>query len=110
MTYQVTQGTAADLSLLENETIREIVQNVRLIISTMRGSVPLARDFGISPEWTDRPTTVVKAKMIVDIREAVERWEPRVTVKKVTFQDDPSRPGRLIPTVHIEIRGLEADA
>lgn len=110
MTFAVTQGTSQEISLLENETINEIVQNVRLIISTIRGSVPLARDFGISPQWIDRPIPVVRAQMIVDIRESVERWEPRATVKEVSFADDPSRPGHLIPTVLIEIGGLEADA
>ena len=110
MELSVTQGPAPEMDLLENETIKEIVQNVRLIISTMKGSVPMARDFGISPQWIDRPVPIVKAQMIVDIREAVERWEPRVTVKEVTFAEDTSVPGHLLPTVHIEIGRLEADA
>lgn len=106
MEYTVAAGDPGDFTLLENETIKEIIQNVRLIISTMRGSVPFRRDFGISPEWVDRPTSVVKALMISDIRESVEKWEPRVTVTKVTFQDDASDPTKLHPVVHIEIGGM----
>lgn len=110
MELAITQGPAPEMDLLQNETVKEIVQNVRLIISTMRGSVPLNRAFGISPQWIDRPTPVVKAQMVVDIRESVERWEPRVTVREVTIEEDPAEPGHLIPTVHIEIGRLEADA
>ena len=41
--------------------------------------------------------------MISDIREAVEEWEPRVTVLDVELAEDPSDPGKLIPTVEVEI-------
>lgn len=108
MEYEVAAGDPGDFKLLENETIQEILQNVRLIISTMRGSVPFRRDFGISPAWLDRPTSVVKALMISDIRESVEKWEPRVTVTKVTFRDDPLDPAKLHPIVHIDIGGLSS--
>lgn len=110
MEYLVTAGKTGEISLTEKDTITEIIQNVRMIISTMRGSVPLYRDFGISPRWVDRPTPVVKALMISDIRESVEKWEPRVNVTQVTFNEDPSDPTHLIPSVHISIRRIEADA
>ena len=42
-------------------------------------------------------------RSISDIREAVEEWEPRVTVLNVEFVEDPSDPGKLIPTVEVEI-------
>ena len=41
--------------------------------------------------------------MIAPIREAVEEWEPRATVKDVFFTRSGDGSGRLVPHVEIEI-------
>ena len=41
--------------------------------------------------------------MIAEVREAIETWEPRATVVDVSFREDASSPGVLIPTVEVEI-------
>lgn len=63
----------------------EIVQNVRTILATRRGSVPLDRAFGISWDMLDEPMAVSRMRMMADITDAIRRYEPRATVRGVTF-------------------------
>ncbi|HID22654.1 MAG TPA: hypothetical protein EYP14_09665 [Planctomycetaceae bacterium] len=88
------------------EGVAEIVQNVKTILATPVGSVPLDRDFGTSWMLVDQPTTRVQAELSAEIVEKVERYEPRVRVTEVSFVSLPeeAREGRLIPRVRIALR------
>ena len=79
MTYKV-DNSETPISLNEPEEIRNILQNIRMILRTPKGSVPCYRDFGLDWSFLDRPTTVAEVLVIPAVREAVEQWEPRVTV------------------------------
>ena len=65
----------------------EILQNVRTILSTRVGTVPLHRDFGRAWEHIDKPIHIAKALIRAEIIEAIERWEPRAVVNKVEFEE-----------------------
>lgn len=83
----------------------EVVQNVRTILTTRRGDVPLDRDFGLTWEHIDKPVNVAEALMRSEIIDVVERYEPRCRVISVTFPADSQDPqeGVLRPKVIIEI-------
>ncbi len=103
MSYTVSATDLGKLRFNEIETINSVLQNIAVILSTPKGSVPLYRDFGLDWSCLDKPINVVRVMMIPEVREAVERWEPRATVQNVSFSTDPSQPGTLIPTVEVEI-------
>ena len=103
MSYFVSATDLRNIRFQEQDTLSSILQNIAVLLSTPRGSVPLYREFGIVASILDRPIPVAKVMMIADIREAVEEWEPRVTVLDVELAEDPSDPGKLIPTVEVEI-------
>ena len=42
----------------------EVIQNVRCILATRKGSVPFDRAFGVSWDMLDKPLPVAKAMMI----------------------------------------------
>lgn len=65
---------------------REIIRNVQTILATPLGTCPLYRDFGLNTVYLDYPLDVARNLMAVEVIEAVERWEPRVQVKDVTFE------------------------
>lgn len=92
------------IQLNETDAVSSVLQNIAVILSTPKGSVPMYRDFGIDWTYLDKPTPVAKVLMVAPVREAIERWEPRATVLHVSFSEDPARPGVLIPTVEVEIR------
>ncbi len=103
MSYTVSATDLGNVRFNEIETINSVLQNIAVILSTPKGSVPLYRDFGLDWRHLDRPINVAKVMMISEVREAVERWEPRATVQNVSFSVDPAQPGTLIPTVEVEI-------
>ncbi len=67
---------------------REIIRNVRTILTTPVGTCPLYRDFGLETAYLDCPMELAQNLFAVAAMEAVERWEPRVSVTGVTFDSD----------------------
>lgn len=103
MIYTVKLDQAIDFAPA-SETA-EILQNVRTILMTRIGTVPLHRDFGVSWEPIDKPYPVAKALMQATLTEAIESFEPRAKVQKVTFAEDVDdvMEGLLRPQVVVSI-------
>jgi phage baseplate assembly protein W len=78
----------------------EIAQNVRTILATRVGTVPLDREFGLPWDDLDGPHSLVTARFTAAIVEAIETNEPRVKVTQVTF-DGNDRDGVLRPRVRV---------
>lgn len=87
----------------DNPTEREIIRNVKMILSTPLGSCPLYREFGVSMQALDRPMEIAETVFGIVAVEAVERWEPRVEVESIKFQ--PETTGKL--TAKVVIRYAE---
>ena len=103
MRYTVTATDLTAIHLNEPDAVNSVLQNIAIILSTRKGSVPLFREFGINMDFLDKPMPVAKVMMISEVREAIERWNPRATVLEVSFQEEITSPGTLIPTVEVEI-------
>ena len=84
--------------------VREIAQNVRTILSTVRGSLFLDRSFGINGDMIDRPITEAMAMFTGDIIAEIEKQEPRVQIVRVEFEHGGPGSGRLLPKVTLRIR------
>lgn len=100
MTYKVSPENLGELRLNEPDRVRSILQNVGIVLGTWKGSVPLYREFGINPEVVHKPIPVAKVMLRAEIREAVEKYEPRVEVVDVTFTEGTNG---LTPTVEVNI-------
>lgn len=100
MKYTVTLDGSVDFA--PSSTTAEILQNVRTILNTRLGTVPLARDFGISWDAVDRPLNVARTIMQGVVIDAIMEFEPRAQVEAVTF-DGNGMDGVLKPTVIISI-------
>ena len=103
MTYTVNAVNLSAVRLLENETVTSVLQNIALVLRTPKGSVPMYREFGLSQTFLDKPMPVAKVMMISELKEAIERWEPRAGFVGVTFAANASNPGELDPTVEVRI-------
>ena len=99
MTYQVTAG-AYPLRLNETGTVDSVLQNIAILLTTFKGTVPLDRDFGMDAEILDRPAAAARVLYMAEIRETIETYEPRATVRGITFRQSGAQ---LIPTVEVEI-------
>ena len=82
--------------------IAEIMQNVRMILTTRKGTVPLDRNFGVSFEYLDAPVSVARGKMEQEVFQAIRKYEPRAIIRKIDYDFDPEA-GHIKPNVKIEV-------
>ena len=80
----------------------EIIQNVSMIVTTLKGTVPLDREFGISVEILDAPMNR-QTRLIAEIADAIEKFEPRARLRRIEFVGNEN--GELNPTLTLEIDG-----
>lgn len=103
MSYKVSSRDISKIKLNESDTVASVMQNIAIILSTRQQTVPLYRGFGLPMQFIDKPIPVAKPLMIAEITEAIAEYEPRAKLIGVSFEIDESVPGRLIPTVEVEI-------
>ena len=101
MTYEINGGEMPPLNLAPVTLAEEVLQNVRMIISTVKYSVPMDREFGIDGAVIDHPVNVAKAHLSNEIFRAVRRYEPRAVIESIDFDGDES--GRLTPKIKVQI-------
>lgn len=91
--------------------VGEVIQNVRTILATRIGTVPLDRGFGLTWKYLDQPIQVSKMTLHAEIIEAVNQYEPRATVTSVSYANgiDDSMDGILKPIVKIRINAVRLD-
>lgn len=103
MSYFVSTKDGAGISLNEKDTVKSVLQNIKIILLTRQFSVPLYRDFGLPMQFLDRPMVAAKALLIAEIKDAITEFEPRATVIDITVEADLSVPGKLHAVVEVDI-------
>lgn len=103
MNYSIGIENIVDFS--PQDEITEILQNVRTIMATTKGSVPLDRDFGVSANYVDKPMAKAKAMLAAEIIQAVRKYEPRVTITGISFTE--SMDGKLEPRIEVRLNGIK---
>ena len=101
MAFLVNANKEPTIDFAPGTVVDEVLQNVRTIITTIKGSIPLDRAFGIDGDVVDLPINVAKAKLTNEIFSAVRRYEPRAVIESITFEGDIS--GRLVPIVEVSV-------
>jgi uncharacterized protein len=79
--------------------VEEVAQNVRTLLATAPGTVPLARALGTPQDVVDSPISLAGARLRAAVVEAVRTYEPRVKVTAVKLAADAD--GVLAATVEI---------
>ena len=83
----VQENDFANEAIPEEEQQR-ITASIRMIGSTVRGTVPYARDMGIEKVLPRNNSEMEKNEYATDLMEAIEEWEEHVTVNEVSFKED----------------------
>lgn len=88
------------IALVSSE--REIQEAIRVIVSTSPGERPMRPEFGCRiHEYVFSPADSSTANAIgAEVRDALQRWEPRIDVEDVLVSFDPADP----TTLYIDIR------
>jgi phage baseplate assembly protein W len=87
---------------------REIEQAIRLILGTARGERPMRPEFGcrIHDHVFGPANGATAGQIAYDVREALERWEPRIAVQSVGVAFDEVEAGKL----YVDVGYLIADS
>ena len=101
--YEVKADDFSEFTLMENDLVSSVLQNVAIILSTLQGDVPFGREIGLAGKFIDKPMVLARTMMIAEIQDALLLNEPRATLKGVIFDEDVNAPGRLIPIVTVEV-------
>ncbi len=102
MNYSVSASMPIKINLAPDSLIEEVLQNLSMILQTIKNTAPLYRDFGISGKFIDKPIPVAETLLVAEIYEAVEKYEPRAEIVGITFDCDNST-GKLIPCLEVKI-------
>ena len=104
MTYEtlITQNMTVDFS--PPDLLSEVTQNLRTIITTPKGSVPMFREFGVDGGIVDLPVNSALAKIQSDIIMAVKKFEPRISLTHINFEGDND--GKLCVRIKFKLEGL----
>ena len=102
MVYLIKGSVGAAVDFAPATVVEEVLQNVRTILSTIKFSVPMDRDFGIDGTIIDRPINLAKARLSSEIFRAVRHYEPRAVVESIEFEG--AERGRLSPNVKVSVR------
>lgn len=93
MPILLSEITATDWSLKINqsesgevvETLNDIHQCIRVILSTRKGSDPHRPLFGCDAWlYIDAPVNTAKPNIVREVADALAMWEPRITLISVT--------------------------
>jgi phage baseplate assembly protein W len=84
----------------DNIKIKNISKCLENILNIPEGSIPLSRGMGLKWNVLSKIPPDMENDIATDIVEKLERYEPRVSVKEVTFsyQED----GEVLINIHIE--------
>ena len=82
--------------------IMEVMQNVRTILGTRKGTVPLDRSFGIDFSFLDDPLPLAQARLKTEVFQQIRKYEPRAILREINFSGNPLE-GQLYPNVKIEV-------
>jgi uncharacterized protein len=103
--FPIQLTAAGGIAMVSRE--RELEEAMRIILLTYPGERPMRPEFGsrvrdfvfasIDEEMTTR--------LAYEVKRALQRWEPRVDVQKVTATPDPDRPDLVYVNVDYAVKG-----
>jgi phage baseplate assembly protein W len=104
--FPLQTDAAGGIALVTKE--REIEQAIRLILGTACGERPMRPEFGcrIHDHVFGSATATTAGQIAFDVRQALDRWEPRIDVSDVSVSFDAIEAGTLFVDVAYAIRGL----
>ncbi len=101
----VTISSLTKINLKPQTVTEEVIQNVQTILGTVKGSVPLNRDFGVDIEAVDLPQPMAMMQVKINIIEAIQKYEPRAIIRAIEFENETTAAadGILKPKITLEI-------
>lgn len=81
------------------DEVTEVIQNLRTLLATASGTVPLARELGTPQDIIDTPSSLAGQRLRATVVKAVKTYEPRITIAAVKLA--ATHEGKLTATVEV---------
>ena len=106
MDYSMDLSKPIAVNFSPSSVAEEILQNVRTICSTVVGSVPLDRDFGMSMDMLDQPINISRMLFQSAVIQALAKYEPRAKLVSIDFSTNGEsvNQGITMPRLTLEIQ------
>jgi phage baseplate assembly protein W len=103
--FPVRTDATGSIALVGGE--REIVESIQLILATAPGERPMRPEFGCAiHDQVFAPADAATAGLVAyEVRQALERWEPRIVLDDVVVSFDQADRGTLLIEIRYALRG-----
>ena len=102
MRITIRGGESSELNIAPESTAEEIMQNLRVLLSSCKYDIPLAREMGLDTGYLHKPQPVAETLLYQTISDAIEEYEPRAELIGIDFEVN-AESGLIIPIVEVEI-------
>lgn len=102
MRYEVT-AEAVSWTICPSSGAEEIIQNVKCLLMTAKGTVFFYREYGLDCELIDKPLPIAQQKFLREVVRMVKQFEPRCEVKRIRWAQSDAADGILKPIVEVDI-------
>jgi phage baseplate assembly protein W len=99
--FPVRTDASGSLALVSGET--EIRESIRLILGTAFGERPMRPEFGCGIH--DLVFAPSDARTAYEVRQSIERWEPRIALHDVDVTFDDADTGTMLIALTYAVRG-----
>ena len=103
MRYTIRGDDNVALAFCENDRVKSILQNIHLILTTRKGTIPMYREFGLDMDFVDKPIPVAETLMASRVKTALDEFEPRAEFVDIDFEHSKDAFGAMIPILEVEI-------
>lgn len=100
-TFDFSKGV--DLTMAPQTREQEVLQNLYVLLNTVRGSVPFYREFGLDNSFKHKPIQAAQTLYASAVSDAVERFMPEIRVDNISFAGDSDEPSTLSPILEVTI-------
>ena len=71
----------------ENLNGNSLEYQLYVLLNTEKGSVPLLRDFGLDPDMTDKPTTIIRKWIFTEVYNQIKKYIPGLVLKNIECEE-----------------------
>ncbi|MGL5123274.1 MAG: hypothetical protein ACRC6K_03820 [Fusobacteriaceae bacterium] len=64
----------------------EILKQLYILLNTVRGEVPLFRDFGLDGRMVDKPITMIQNSIFIDLENQIKKYIPGLKLLNIQLQ------------------------
>lgn len=85
-----------------DDVAQDVERSLTAMFATLKGTMPLKREYGIDPSVLDNPLSVAKTLLAEEIYTCADTYEERAQVLDVSFAYDPGTDA-LCPIIQYEL-------